>query len=131
VTFLRTVENGPTDRSYGIHVAGLAGVPDPVVERSRDVLEKLRADEAIETKGGSSGATKQVVFDVGSGQLKTRGEEGAESGSDEPPTDDDSGDRLDEETRAVLDELSDVDLTGTSPVELMNRVQAWKERLDD
>jgi len=131
VTFLRTVEDGPTDRSYGIHVAGLAGVPDPVVERSRDVLEKLRADEAIETKGGSSGDTRQVVFDVGSGQLKTRGEEGAESGSDEPPTDDDSGDRLDEETRAVLDELSDVDLTGTSPVELMNRVQAWKERLDD
>ena len=28
VTFLRTVEEGPTDRSYGVHVADLAGVPD-------------------------------------------------------------------------------------------------------
>jgi len=130
VTFLRTVEDGPTDRSYGIHVAGLAGVPDPVVERSRDVLAKLRADEAIETKGGSSGGTKQVVFDVGSGQLKTRGD-GSDGSATEASADDAAGERLDEETRAVLDELSDVDLTGTSPVELMNRVQAWKERLDE
>src|SRR6056297_649042 len=73
VTFLRTIEEGPTDRSYGIHVADLAGVPDPVVDRSRGVLEKLRQEKAIEAKGGRerSGETKQVVFDVGSGQLKT------------------------------------------------------------
>ncbi|WP_134668852.1 DNA mismatch repair protein MutS [Halorussus marinus] len=130
VTFLRTVEDGPTDRSYGIHVAGLAGVPDPVVERSRDVLEKLRAEEAIETKGGGADATKQVVFDVGSGQLQTR-DDGDDAPATEASDEDPAGDRLDEETRAVLDELSGVDLTGTSPVELMNRVQAWKERLDE
>ena len=38
VTFLRTVREGPTDRSFGIHVAELAGVPDPVVSRANDVL---------------------------------------------------------------------------------------------
>ncbi|WP_044959081.1 MutS-related protein, partial [Halarchaeum acidiphilum] len=56
VTFLRTVADGPADRSYGIHVADLAGVPDPVVSRSRDVLERLRADEAVDVRGGSGGS---------------------------------------------------------------------------
>ncbi|PSP55054.1 DNA mismatch repair protein MutS, partial [Halobacteriales archaeon QH_7_68_42] len=51
VTFLRTVREGPTDRSYGIHVADLAGVPDPVVDRSEEVLERLREEKAIEARG--------------------------------------------------------------------------------
>ena len=48
ITFLRTVQEGATDRSYGIHVADLAGVPMPVVDRARNVLEKLREEKAIE-----------------------------------------------------------------------------------
>ncbi|MFC6726691.1 DNA mismatch repair protein MutS, partial [Halobium palmae] len=51
VTFLRTVEEGPTNRSYGVHVADLAGVPEPVVARADDVLSKLREEKAIEAKG--------------------------------------------------------------------------------
>jgi DNA mismatch repair protein MutS len=46
VVFLRTVEEGAADRSYGIHVAELAGVPLPVVERAREVLEKLERRRA-------------------------------------------------------------------------------------
>lgn len=41
VHFLRTVEPGAADKSYGIHVADLAGVPEPVVARARQILEKL------------------------------------------------------------------------------------------
>ncbi|WP_126662142.1 DNA mismatch repair protein MutS [Haloterrigena salifodinae] len=70
VTFLRTVRDGPTDRSYGIHVADLAGVPGPVVERSRDVLERLREEKAIEAKGGSSSEPVQTVFDLGDGEFR-------------------------------------------------------------
>ncbi|WP_144050354.1 hypothetical protein, partial [Halorubrum persicum] len=40
-------------------------------------------------------------------------------------------DRVDPETRAVIEELSDVDLAETAPVELLSRVQAWQERLDE
>jgi len=56
VTFRRTVREGPADRSYGVHVADLAGVPEPVVERSRDVLDRLRNDEAIDIRGTTPAA---------------------------------------------------------------------------
>jgi DNA mismatch repair protein MutS len=46
LTFPRTVRDGATDRSYGVHVADLAGVPGPVVARSRKVLDRLR-EEAL------------------------------------------------------------------------------------
>ncbi|CQR50986.1 DNA mismatch repair protein MutS [Haloferax massiliensis] len=69
VTFLRTVVDGPTDRSYGIHVADLAGVPRPVVDRAADVLDRLREEKAIEAKGSGSSEPVQAVFDVGSGQM--------------------------------------------------------------
>jgi len=41
VVFLHRVVPGATDRSYGIHVAKLAGVPEQVVGRSHDILEYL------------------------------------------------------------------------------------------
>ena len=43
VVFLRSVEEGAADKSYGIHVAELAGVPDGVVARAREVLADLEA----------------------------------------------------------------------------------------
>jgi DNA mismatch repair protein MutS len=46
VTFDHEVAPGPATASYGIEVARMAGVPDPVVERSRDLLETDRADGA-------------------------------------------------------------------------------------
>ncbi len=44
VLFLHRVEPGPSDRSYGIHVARLAGLPDRVVDRAREILEHLTAE---------------------------------------------------------------------------------------
>jgi DNA mismatch repair protein MutS len=41
IIFLRQIIPGPADRSYGIHVARLAGVPDPVLERAANILELL------------------------------------------------------------------------------------------
>ncbi len=41
VVFLYKVEPGPADRSFGIHVAKLAGVPKPVLERAADILRQL------------------------------------------------------------------------------------------
>jgi DNA mismatch repair protein MutS len=41
VVFLRRIEEGGTDRSYGVHVARIAGVPPEVVARAREILTRL------------------------------------------------------------------------------------------
>ncbi len=41
VIFLRKIVNGGADKSYGVHVAGLAGVPDAVLSRANDILYTL------------------------------------------------------------------------------------------
>jgi len=41
VIFLHKLAEGGTNRSYGIHVARLAGLPEPVVERAREILREL------------------------------------------------------------------------------------------
>ncbi|MBA3414509.1 MAG: DNA mismatch repair protein MutS, partial [Chloroflexia bacterium] len=46
VVFLRRVVPGAADRSYGLHVAGLAGIPRAVVRRARAVLEDLEVGRA-------------------------------------------------------------------------------------
>ncbi|WP_313691415.1 DNA mismatch repair protein MutS [Halorarum halobium] len=128
VTFLRRVREGPTDRSYGVHVADLAGVPDPVVDRSADVLDRLREEKAIEARGsagdgdgdGADVPSTQTVFDLGSGQF--RGSASADGGDSEP---------LDPVTESVLEELRATDVNEVPPVELMAKVQEWRERLDD
>ena len=41
IIFLRQIVPGASDRSYGIHVAKLAGIPAPVIERANVILELL------------------------------------------------------------------------------------------
>jgi DNA mismatch repair protein MutS len=45
IVFLRTVEAGPADRSYGIEVAKLAGIPANVTRRAREILKKHEENE--------------------------------------------------------------------------------------
>ena len=52
VVFLHEVQDGAADRSYGVQVARLAGLPAAVVERARVVLEAL---ERGEREGGGQG----------------------------------------------------------------------------
>jgi DNA mismatch repair protein MutS len=46
VIFLRQIIPGPADRSYGIHVAKLAGVPPAVLDRAKLILELLEKNAA-------------------------------------------------------------------------------------
>jgi DNA mismatch repair protein MutS len=125
VTFLRTVRDGATDRSYGVHVADLAGVPGPVVNRSREVLDRLREEKAIEAKGSGSETspdeTVQAVFDLGGGEFA----DGATADGGATP------EALDPTTESVLEELQGVDVEDTSPVELLSQVQEWQRRLEE
>jgi len=119
VTFLRTVESGPTDRSYGIHVADLAGVPRPVVDRARSVLDRLRDEKAIEAKGGAGGQGQQVVFDLEGGRMQTV------DGGVAPE------DPVDPDERAVLEELRSLDLSTLTPAELLTHLEDWQDRVED
>ena len=47
VAFLRRIVPGAADKSYGIHVARLAGLPKSVTKRAEDILAELEADAAV------------------------------------------------------------------------------------
>lgn len=47
IVFLRKIAPGGTDQSYGIHVAKLAGMPHEVIERAREVQDKLMEDDRM------------------------------------------------------------------------------------
>jgi len=52
IVFLHAVEEGPADRSYGLQVAALAGVPKPVIRQARKYLEALE-QESLQRNGQS------------------------------------------------------------------------------
>jgi DNA mismatch repair protein MutS len=56
VIFMHQIVPGSADKSYGIHVAQLAGMPRPVVHRAQEILERLEADTA-----GSPGMASQTA----------------------------------------------------------------------
>jgi len=66
VVFLRKVVPGAADRSYGIHVAELAGIPGVVTARAREVLENLEKQE-LDVQGAPVIARRQGES-AGSGQ---------------------------------------------------------------
>jgi DNA mismatch repair protein MutS len=55
IIFLRKIVPGRADRSYGIQVARLAGLPGEVIDRARDILQALEHDEL--TRGGRPSLT--------------------------------------------------------------------------
>jgi DNA mismatch repair protein MutS len=54
IVFLRRVVPGGADRSYGVHVAELAGLPKAVVQRARDVLHELETGNGRHERGVES-----------------------------------------------------------------------------
>ena len=62
VVFLHRIEPGPSDRSYGIHVARLAGLPDKVVARAREILDRLVVQHAAPTAAERPGAPLQLAL---------------------------------------------------------------------
>ena len=93
IVFLRKIVPGRSDRSYGIQVARLAGLPAPVVNRAREILLALEQDEL--TRGGRPSVTR------------TASEPQQQLGLFQMPA---SDDRLAERLRAVdIDRLTPLD----------------------
>jgi DNA mismatch repair protein MutS len=55
VVFLHRIAEGPASRSYGIHVAKLAGVPGPLLEDAQEKLDRLEGGGGSPLPGGSDG----------------------------------------------------------------------------
>jgi len=60
VVFLHKIVPGPADKSYGIHVAQLAGLPDSCIERSKEILRELESKNYIEVKNTKRDVTPML-----------------------------------------------------------------------
>jgi DNA mismatch repair protein MutS len=111
IIFLRRIDEGSASKSYGIQVARLAGIPDPVVERARDILKNLESAEYNE---------------YGLPSIAGPGAQDASSGAQ---MDLFGGRRRSSEEEAVLDEIRKADAERFTPLDALLRLAAWKERL--
>ena len=72
IIFLRKILPGSADRSYGIHVARLAGLPPPVIERARRLLNTFEASthaHVVEPKPAASVQRQLSLFEDATTQL--------------------------------------------------------------
>ncbi len=106
IVFLHKIEPGSADRSYGLHVARLAGLPTEVVDRAEQVLHELEASSR--DRGGAPRLSKRRRRPDAPRQLTLFS----------PPED-----RL----RAALKAL---DLERMTPIKALNWLQGWKQRLE-
>ena len=66
VAFLRRIVAGAADKSYGIHVARLAGLPPAVTKRAEEILSELETDAAAPQGNGAAGQQEEDAPQMGS-----------------------------------------------------------------
>ena len=72
ITFLRRIVKGPADDSYGIEVAKLSGIPNPVIERAKEILRKTEEEGTVTYKMVVNDDTQmQLGFEGSEEILKT------------------------------------------------------------
>ncbi len=101
VLFLRKIVEGGADRSYGIHVAKLAGIPGEVLNRAQEVLHQLEQSTPAAVSTGAAENQQASLFDR---SLPT--------------------------PHPILDEVRQMDLFSMTPLEALNRLAELKRRLD-
>ncbi|HZG80383.1 MAG TPA: DNA mismatch repair protein MutS, partial [Brevibacillus sp.] len=110
--FLHRIEEGRADKSYGIHVAELAKMPEWVIDRARKILEGLEAGAA------TSVSDVQMSFEsMWSAPVAAVREES-------PPAP-----ALPPEEQEIMAELRELDLNQTTPMDAMLKLFEWKKRL--
>ena len=117
IVFLRKIIKGGADKSYGIQVAKLAGLPDLVIDRAKELLEQLTDSDitekiqSIEAKAGqNAGKAKKVRHydEVDLGQMSL-----FETVSDED----------------VLRELKEIDISNLTPLDALNTLYRLQTEL--
>ena len=108
ILFLHRIGDGPSDRSYGIHVARLAGVPEQVCDRAEEVLANLEKHEINVTGDpvmatGSSGSGDRIM------QMELF----------RPPTEE------------IRDRLRALDIDAMTPIKALNFLADLKDKITD
>ena len=71
IIFLRKIKPGPCDKSYGIHVAQMAGLPTEVISRASEILKQLILHEPLQKSDVSPVPTDQMdFFNIQESQLR-------------------------------------------------------------
>jgi len=102
IVFLHRLEPGGADRSYGIHVGQLAGLPAPVVERAWQVLKLLETGHQVARRAPPA-----------------------------PPDATQLGLFAPARPHPLLQELDRLDVDALSPLEALNRLAAWKKQREE
>jgi DNA mismatch repair protein MutS len=114
VVFLRKVVDGSTDRSYGIQVAALAGLPREVLVRASDILVSIESKNAISVKAhraeGGPPSVQTVLFDPDGRMM-------AEATTAEPSP--------------VEEEIRNVDVMNITPLQALVMLSELKAKLGD
>jgi DNA mismatch repair protein MutS len=113
ITFLRTVVPGATDKSYGVHVARLAGVPEAVTRRADEILKEIEKEAVIEPHSKSNRLKRpsrytQLIFFEGPGE----GEKILAASKMDP----------------ILEEIMGLDLDSLTPREALNHLAEYQKR---
>ncbi len=114
IVFLRKIVQGGADKSYGIQVAKLAGVPDSVIERAKQIVEELIANDISET-------VKNIQVDhAPARKKKTKLDEvDLEQISLFDTVKDDD----------ILEELKNLDLGNLTPIDALNKLYELQHKI--
>ncbi len=118
VVFLHRLVEGGADRSYGVQVARLAGVPEHVIERARAVMARLEGEKqsANSTQAANRAQAEPPLALAEVSPVYRTGGEVLSSGDDEL-------------SWAVLRELFRLDVANLTPMRALLLVNEWQQRL--
>jgi len=128
ITFIRKVQEGSTDKSYGIHIARLAGIPEDTIERAFEVLEQIEVNdkfrEAIKNRNNKRKLQPKPRKKEVKKPLKT-----IQTSFFKPiiKVDDD----LKENYRKLIDLVKGVDINNITPIKAMEKLIEIKKKLED
>lgn len=142
IIFLRKIIEGGADQSYGIEVAKLAGIPDEVINRAKEILETLEMesskdnlDLALKEVNASKGEINEAAITTSYEVKETLVEENKVEIKEEVISKSSEVKTHKEDDQIQLDfsaigkdnlikELSEVDILSLNPMEAMNRLYA-------
>ena len=116
IVFLRKIVKGGADKSYGIQVAKLAGVPDLVINRAKEIVEEL-SDEDITSRVSEIAAREHTAKKKGRSKKYDEVDIAQMSLFDTVKDDD------------VLNELKEIDVTNLTPIDALNTLYRLQNKL--
>jgi DNA mismatch repair protein MutS len=123
IIFLRRVVEGGADKSYGIQVARLAGLPQAVVQRAREVLANLEKAE-FNDQGEPVAATHGGKSKNGNGKKAITGRQTEDAETSAPQLG-----LFASEAGLLFKELQDLNLDTMTPLDAMNTLHELKKKV--